>query len=92
MKTQSKNIIAGLLYTMAMTLIFIVLMFPYDELQARLLRTLSGLFPASLRAIGTYNLLPPFGIAWNDVRMEGTGRLSMTWRRVELSIIRRPIA
>ena len=48
MKTQSKNIIAGLLYTMAMTLIFIVLMFPYDELQARLLRTLWDSFQPHL--------------------------------------------
>ena len=67
-----------------MVLVFLLLMFPYDGLQTRLIYTLSGFFPFQLRAMGTYEVVPPLGIAWSDVKMQGLDRLSMPWRRMEL--------
>ena len=84
MRTQSGFIIIGSLYTIAMVLVFLLLMFPYDGLQTRLIYTLSGFFPFQLRAMGTYEVVPPLGIAWSDVKMQGLDRLSMPWRRMEL--------
>lgn len=86
MRIRLKTVLLWTLYAGLMVPIFVLLTFPYEQLQARLLAELSRISGWTIAA-ERWSLAWPLGLEWRDVSLTPPGSFPVRVDRVRLSLL-----